>query len=111
EGENARYDSADFERMAAERAMQRTDPTGFIGDENAVADVSRVRKTLRASYVYPHQLHSCMETLNCTAHVRSDECELWLGTQSASLVIEEVARLLGLPQDKIKLHMLPSGGG
>ncbi len=111
EGENARYDSADFEHMAAERAMQRTDPTGFIGDENAVADVSRVRKTLRASYVYPHQLHSCMETLNCTAHVRTDECELWLGTQSASLVIEEVARLLGLPENKIKLHMLPSGGG
>ncbi len=111
EGEIGRYSTEDFERMAAERAMQRTDPTGFIGDENAVADLSRVRKTLRASYVYPHQLHSCMETLNCTAHVREDDCELWLGTQSASLVIGEVARLLKLPEQKIKLHMLPSGGG
>lgn len=111
EGENARYSSEDFERIAAEHAMQRTDPTGFIGDENAVADVARVRKTLRASYVYPHQLHSCMETLNCTAHVRANECELWLGTQSAGLVVSEVARLLDLPTENVKLHMLPSGGG
>lgn len=111
EGENARYDSADFERIAAEHARQRTDPTGFVGDENAVADLSRVRKTLRAAYVYPHQLHSCMETLNCTAHVREGECELWLGTQSAGLVVSEVAKLLELPEDKVTLHMLPSGGG
>jgi isoquinoline 1-oxidoreductase beta subunit len=111
EGEIGKLSSADFERLTAERARQRTDPTGFIGAENAVADLARVRKTLRASYVYPHQLHSCMETLNCTAHVREDECELWLGTQSAGLVVSEVARLLDLPEDRIKLHMLPSGGG
>ena len=111
EGPNAKYSSEDFEILAAQHAMHRTDPTGFTGHENAVANVQHVRKTLRASYVYPHQLHSCMETLNCTAHVREDECELWLGTQSASLVVSEVQRLLELPQDKIKLHMLPSGGG
>ncbi len=111
EGPTAKYSSEDFEILAAQHAMHRTDPTGFTGHENAVANVQHVRKTLRASYVYPHQLHSCMETLNCTAHVREDECELWLGTQSASLVVSEVQRLLELPQDKIKLHMLPSGGG
>ena len=111
EGPNSKYSTEDFERLAAQRAMQRTDPTGFTGNENAIADMAHVRKTLRASYVYPHQLHSCMETLNCTVHVRADECELWLGTQSASLVVSELQRLLKLPQEKIKLHMLPSGGG
>src|SRR5690606_33586681 len=111
EGPNGRLGSADFERLAAERALHRTDPTGFIGDANAVADMARVRKTLRASYIYPHQLHSCMETLNCTAHVREDGCEIWLGSQSAGMVVEELQKLLGLPQEKITMHMLPSGGG
>lgn len=111
EGENAKLSSADFERLAAMRAMQRSDPTGFIGDENAVADLSRVRKTLRAAYVFPHQLHSCMEPLNCTAHVREDACDVWLGTQDATLVVSELQRLLDLPQERIHLHLLPSGGG
>jgi isoquinoline 1-oxidoreductase beta subunit len=111
EGANAKYSSEDFERLAAQHAMRRTDPTGFTGEENAIANLAHVRKTLRAAYVYPHQLHSCMETLNCTAHVRDDECELWLGTQSAGLAVKEVQRLLKIPQEKIKLHTLPSGGG
>ena len=111
DGVNGTLSTQDFERLAAEAAMRRTDPTGFRGEENAVANMDRVRKTLRAAYIYPHQLHSPMETLNCTAHVRDNECELWLGTQSASLVIGEIEKLLKLPQDKIKLHMLPSGGG
>lgn len=111
EGLNARYSTQDFERLAAQRAMHRADPTGFIGDENAVSDMSRVRKTLRASYVYPHQMHSCMEPLNCTAHVREDGCEIWIGTQSAGLVVSELERLLGMSNEKIRLQMLPSGGG
>ena len=60
EGDKSRFSTADFERLAAERARDRGDPTGFIGDENATQDLSKVRRTVRASYVYPHQLHSCM---------------------------------------------------
>jgi isoquinoline 1-oxidoreductase subunit beta len=111
EGINGRYSTEDFERLAAERAMHRTDPTGFIGDENAISNMAHVRKTLRASYIYPHQLHSCMEPLNCTAHVREDACDVWVGTQDAMLVMEELRKLLRLPEERIKLHLFPSGGG
>ncbi|WP_116813443.1 xanthine dehydrogenase family protein molybdopterin-binding subunit [Steroidobacter cummioxidans] len=111
EGANAQRSSEDFERFAAERALVRDDPTGYLGDENASADLSRVGKVLRASYVYPQQLHSCMEPLNCTAHVRPEGCEVWLGSQAPNLVIEELQKLLRLEQSSIKLHLLPSGGG
>jgi CO/xanthine dehydrogenase Mo-binding subunit len=111
EGEKARYSTEDFERLAAERARHRTDPTGYIGDENAVTDLTRVRRTLRASYVYPHQMHSCMEVLNCTAFVKPDECEVWCGSQVPNLIVSELKDLLGLPTEKIRVHMLPSGGG
>jgi isoquinoline 1-oxidoreductase beta subunit len=111
EGDKARFSSEDFERLAADRARHRQDPTGFVGDENAVADLARVRKTLRASYVYPHQLHSCMEPLNCTAFVKADECEIWCGSQAPNLIVSELEKLLKLPPEKLRVHLLPSGGG
>ncbi len=57
DGINAQYSSEDFKTMAAQRAQHRTDPTGFIGDAHAVADVKHVSSTMHASYVFPHQLH------------------------------------------------------
>jgi isoquinoline 1-oxidoreductase subunit beta len=111
EGEKARFSSADFEKLAADRARDRGDPTGYIGDENATNDLAKVRRTLRASYVYPHQLHSCMEPLNCTAFVKQDEVEIWCGSQAPNLIVSEVARLLKLAPEKVRVHLLPSGGG
>jgi isoquinoline 1-oxidoreductase subunit beta len=111
EGAKALLSSADFAALAADRARHRQDPTGYIGDENAVTDLTRVRRTLRASYVYPHQLHSCMEPLNCTAFVKQDECEIWCGSQAPNLIVDELRKLLGLPAEKIRVHLLPSGGG
>ncbi len=111
EGPNGKRSSADFERLAASRAIAKGAPTGFIGNENAVADLARVRKTLRASYVYPQQLHSCMEPLNCTAHVREGECEIWMGSQAPNLIVSELQKLLGFPEEMIKVHLMPSGGG
>jgi isoquinoline 1-oxidoreductase beta subunit len=111
EGPNGEFDSEDFQKLAAQRARVKTDPTGYIGDENAVADLSKVRKTLRASYVFPHQLHSCMEPINCTAHYRPDHCEIWVGSQSPNLIINEVERQFGLNSQQITLHLHPSGGG
>jgi isoquinoline 1-oxidoreductase subunit beta len=111
EGEKARFSSADFEKLAAERARDRGDPSGYIGEENAVMDLSRVRRTLRASYVYPHQLHSCMEPLNCTAFAKANEVEIWCGSQAPNLIVSEVSRLLKLPPENLRVHLLPSGGG
>ncbi|KAA0992267.1 xanthine dehydrogenase family protein molybdopterin-binding subunit [Dyadobacter aurulentus] len=111
EGPNGKLSSPDFEEMAWARATHRTDPTGFIGDANAVADLNHVRKTVRASYVYPQQLHSCMEPLNCTAHMGEDGCEIWIGTQAPHLIDSEIRRVFGFSQDSVKIHLCPSGGG
>jgi isoquinoline 1-oxidoreductase beta subunit len=111
EGPNAHMGSEDFARMAADRARVRNDPTGFIGDENATQDLTRVRRSLRASYVYPHQVHSCMEPLNCTAFTTQDEVEVWCGSQAPNLIVEVLKDLLKLSPEKVKVHLLPSGGG
>jgi isoquinoline 1-oxidoreductase beta subunit len=71
---------------------------------------------LRASYVYPHQVHSCMEPLNCTAFCRKsaggvDEVEIWCGSQAPNLIVSEVARVLAIDPDHVRVHLFPSGGG
>jgi isoquinoline 1-oxidoreductase subunit beta len=111
EGINGAMSTEDFEQRAEQRAMHKTDPTGYIGDENAVSNLAHVRKTLRASYVFPHQLHSCMEPLNCTAHARHDGCEIWIGSQAPHLIVSELKRVFQFPEDRIKIHLFPSGGG
>jgi CO/xanthine dehydrogenase Mo-binding subunit len=111
EGPNAAFDSEDFQKLAAERARLKTDPTGYLGDDNAVSDLAKVRKTLRGSYTFPHQMHSCMEPINCTAHYQSEHCEIWAGSQSPHLIVKEVQRQFGLDEASIHLHLLPSGGG
>ncbi|HEY9049070.1 MAG TPA: molybdopterin cofactor-binding domain-containing protein [Ohtaekwangia sp.] len=111
EGPNAKYSTEDFEHLAERRAMHRTDPTGYIGDENAVSNLTHVRKTLRASYIYPHQLHACMEPLNCTVHMQPDGCEVWMGSQAPNLIVSELKRIYHFPEEKIKVHLFPSGGG
>lgn len=111
EGPNAHYSTEDFEALAAQRALHRTDPTGYIGDENAVSDLAHVRKTLRGSYVFPHQLHACMEPLNCTAHASATGCEIWVGSQAPNLIVTELHRVFQFPEENIKVHLFPSGGG
>jgi isoquinoline 1-oxidoreductase subunit beta len=111
EGANKGWSSEDFERLAEQRAIHKTDPTGYVGDENAASNVEHVRKTLRASYVFPHQLHSCMEPLNCVAHAQANGCEIWIGTQAPHLIVSELHRAFGFAEDTIKIHLHVSGGG
>lgn len=111
EGKNSGKNITQFEDEVAQRAMVRTDPTGFIGDENATSNVEEVRKTLRASYVYPYQLHSFMEPLNCTAHFKGNSCELHIGVQAPHNLVRQIMSVFKLEQDKITVHLHPSGGG
>lgn len=111
EGKNGALSSDDFRALVHQKALHRTDPVGYVGNPNAIADMSQVKRTLRASYVFPQQLHCGMEPMTTVAHVHEDGCDIWLGSQSASLVISEMVRLFGFMEEKVKLYMLPSGGG
>ncbi len=63
------------------------------------------------TYEMPLLAHACMEPMNCTAHVTTDGCELWIGTQVISRVQSEVAKAIGLPVDKVIVHQHLLGGG
>jgi isoquinoline 1-oxidoreductase beta subunit len=111
DGINGHSSTQDFEDLAQQHAINKTAPTAFIGDANACANVAKVKRTLRASYVFPHQLHNCMEPLNCTARVTDDKCEIWVGSQAPNLIITELQRVFNFKESNIVVHNHISGGG
>jgi len=68
-------------------------------------------KKIEAVYEVPFLAHATMEPMNCTAHFHDGECELWAPTQVPGAAAESVAKALGIPREKIKLHIPFIGGG
>jgi isoquinoline 1-oxidoreductase subunit beta len=64
-----------------------------------------------AAYELPFLAHATMEPLNCTVQLKADSCEIWLGTQVISRVQGTVAKLTGLPVEKVTVHNHLIGGG
>lgn len=67
--------------------------------------------TVSADYQVPYQAHACMEPMNCTADVRNDGCDIWVPTQSQTLVQQTAAKITGLPKESIRIHTSYLGGG
>ena len=68
-------------------------------------------KQIEAVYEVPFLAHATMEPMNCTAHVRDGECELWAPTQVPGAAAESVAQALGIPRERVKVHITFIGGG
>jgi isoquinoline 1-oxidoreductase subunit beta len=64
-----------------------------------------------AVYQQPFLAHATMEPVNCTVHVRADGCEIWLGSQVPTRVVDAAVAVTGLPAGKIVVHNHLIGGG
>jgi isoquinoline 1-oxidoreductase subunit beta len=89
---------------SAEAAVIRND--GDFEKAHAAA-----AKKIEAVYEVPFLAHATMEPMNCTAHVREGECELWAPTQVPGAAAESVAKALGIPRERVKVHVTFIGGG
>ena len=74
----------------------------------ALASASR---TLDAIYTVPYQAHVTMEPMNCTAWVRPDGVDLWVGTQAQGFNQQTAAKNTGLPPESVKVYTTLLGGG
>lgn len=64
-----------------------------------------------ATYELPFLAHVPMEPMNCTAHVTAERCEIWGPMQGPAGARSLAARITGLPNDRIVVHMTRAGGG
>jgi isoquinoline 1-oxidoreductase beta subunit len=94
----------------ADAALDRKGSTAYTkGDvPKAFADAAGM---FEADYRMPMLAHAAMEPLNCTIEVRADACDIWVGSQVPGRARIEVAKALGLGEDRVKVNSYLIGGG
>ena len=87
--------------------------TGAVArkDGDVAKGFSDAKTRIDAVYQQPFLAHATMEPVNCTVHVRSDGCEIWLGTQVPTRIVDAAVKVTGLPAEKITVHNHLLGGG
>jgi isoquinoline 1-oxidoreductase beta subunit len=82
----------------------RKDGAGAAGLKNG-------KKSITATYELPLRAHATMEPMNCTADVRADGCDIYVGTQIQQIAQMTAAAAAGLPVEKVGVHTTMLGGG
>jgi isoquinoline 1-oxidoreductase beta subunit len=80
-----------------------------IGDADTAMASAAMK--VEATYEVPFLAHATMEPMNCTVHVRKDDCEIWVGTQAIARAQAAAAQVAGMPLDKVVVHNHLIGGG
>ncbi len=109
EGPNASVSSASIRRMFVEAAAESGPVARKEGD--TAAALTGAARVLEVVYEAPYLAHTTLEPMNCTAHVRPDRCEIWVGTQWQDGAQYVAAKITGLPRESIKIHTTLLGGG
>lgn len=109
EGPNAGIDT---QRLMADcdAALERPGVVASNKGDVAAAEVGAASH-YDAVFRLPILAHLAMEPINCTAHVRKDGCEIWVGCQRLALARRMAAEACGLPPEKIVIHNHLLGGG
>lgn len=77
---------------------------------DATAALAGAAQVLSADFELPYLAHQAMEPLAAVAEMRDGICEIWAGSQNVSADHAAAVRILGLPADRVRLHVLPAGG-
>ena len=67
-------------------------------------------KVFEAVYEFPYLAHAPMEPLDAVVRIGADGCDLWAGSQTPTVDQQVVARIVGLPPAKVRIHTMLAGG-
>ena len=108
-GQNAGLDDAGI-RAVLEKAAARPGVSARA-DGDAAGALKQARKSLHAVYSLPLLAHATMEPMNCTADVKADGCDLYVGTQVQQAAQAAAAQAAGLEAGKVRVFTTLLGGG
>jgi isoquinoline 1-oxidoreductase beta subunit len=108
-GASAAFSSADLLQQLKDASNQAA--VVAIKEGDTAQGFAGAATKFDAVYQMPLLAHAAMEPMNCTAHVRKDGCDVWVGTQVLSRAQATAAAVTGLPLDKVKVHNHLLGGG
>jgi len=109
-GANARLDNAAIWGVLEQAAAANQ---GLVArkDGDAAAALKSAQRTLAAVYELPLLAHATMEPMNCTADVKADRCDLYVGTQVQQMAQEAAAAAAGLKPNQVNVNTTLLGGG
>jgi isoquinoline 1-oxidoreductase subunit beta len=98
--------SAEAQRIATTFPPKSDDNVGDVDKS-----FSNATKTVEAFYEYPFAAHVPLEPMNTTAHWHDGIMELWVPTQQPDRGLPMIAKVSGIPEEKVVMHQTRVGGG
>ncbi len=107
--ENAAFTTAN---MNAALVASLDQPGTMRVDEGDVdAAFGRAAKIVEATYSTPYLPRARMEPGNATVLVTNDRVDIWIGDQSPQETRYSAAKITGIPEQNVHLHLCHLGGG
>ncbi|MDE3188102.1 MAG: xanthine dehydrogenase family protein molybdopterin-binding subunit [Acidobacteriota bacterium] len=108
-GPGASQSSAGFAQQAADALKQPFGQVvGGYGDvDTALKSASKV---LEATYSYPFLPHNTLEPQGSTASFKDGKLELWSTTQDPASAARVTAKITGISEADVTVHMIRAGG-
>ena len=114
---DVQWDIGPLATLSSQHVSERLNSAATNADASA-RDDGNVRDAaansalmLDATYEAPYLAHACMEPMNCTAHVRGDEVEIWAGTQSPGPAQGILGPLAQVAPERVTVNTMLLGGG
>ena len=109
DGANKDYDSVAFRKELEDKSRA---PGKVERDDGNVDEAfSKAAKVIKHDYYVPHFHHATMEPPAATALVADGKAEVWACVQSPGGTRGDVAKLLGLKEEDVKVNVTLLGGG
>lgn len=83
----------------------------FSEQGDAMAGLEAAATTVTREFTSEYAYHAQMEPMTCTADVRADGADIWVGTQWQTLSLTKAAAITGLDPSAITVHQHYIGGG
>jgi isoquinoline 1-oxidoreductase beta subunit len=98
--------------LAAYEAQTRVKPIAIArNDGDAAKALAGAAKKLEATFTFPYLAHAALEPLNAIAQMKDGTLEVWGGHQMPDLYQFVAAQIAGVTPDKVRLHVMRTGGG
>jgi isoquinoline 1-oxidoreductase beta subunit len=109
-GGNARLDNQAISAMLKNTAAAGAGLTARA-DGNVAQALKSAKERFNSTYELPLLAHATMEPMNCTADVKANGCDLYVGTQVQQVAQTTAAAAAGLQPEQVRVHTTLLGGG
>ena len=109
DGDNGDYNSDEFKKQLLNTVSTPQAHVREKGDATTV--LASASDKLIADYYIPHLAQAPMEPPCATAMYYSDHVDVWAATQNPQADMATVAAMVGMPDEKINVHVTMLGGG